>query len=311
METTVWRGMGYPWLASADCLGPAAATIAAETKGRNELDAAKLEARPAMRACARRAGSLTVTSWAIRALCGMTSFQRGGCSIRLSRQRRLHAGATSAGPEAVGPGDWRKLGPISLANGADLASPNVWHKWWTVMDLHRPNHAAKIDGMYWGLVVTFGPTKVIQAACAPRLAGPWQLVRQPILTPGDGDAIDGRHCDTPSAYWFGERGEVLIFYKAYPKLAEKEQPGAPFGSSVVTATWRPGEATARKGRAILRPGQRATWRAAGTAACSFSPARTGVVRAAQRQPHRPSRRQPSRASAVPGRLGDVFSGLAR
>ena len=56
-----------------------------------------------------------------------------------------------------------------------------------------------------------------------------------------------------------DRGQVLIFYKAYPREAQPEQPGAPFGSSTVVAWWRPSEPVARKADRVMAPGRNDDW----------------------------------------------------
>jgi hypothetical protein len=160
--------------------------------------------------------------------------------------------ALSKSPEEIAPGDWKKAGPLPLA---ETPGRRGGHKFWVIMDPRRVNSAAKIQGRYWGLQVS-GAYKNIYAVSAERLAGPWTGIEQPILTPNTtGAAPDGKHCDTPTAFWFEELGKVIIFYKAYPLRAQDGQPRAPFGSSSAVAYWRPGEALAEKGRQILIPGR--------------------------------------------------------
>ncbi len=160
--------------------------------------------------------------------------------------------AISRSAEEIAPGNWKKAGPVLLA---DTAGRRGGHKFWVVMDPKRVNHAAKIDGRYWGLHVS-GASKHIYAVWAERLGGAWTGVPDPILSPDtEGAAPDGKHCDTPTAYWFEEFGRVLIFYKAYPLRPQARQLRAPFGSSSVLAWWRPGQAAARKARQILLPGR--------------------------------------------------------
>jgi len=159
----------------------------------------------------------------------------------------------------IQPRDWRKIGQVRLSNPEDIAESRQGHKWWVVMDPRRTNHAARIEGSYWALFVTTGP-KVVQAASASRLAGPWTMVEEPILVPGTANgAPDGRHCDTPTAYWFEDMGKILIFYKAYPLRAQLTQPSSLFGSSSVVAYWHPRNVTAAKGPQILLPGKDSAW----------------------------------------------------
>lgn len=159
--------------------------------------------------------------------------------------------ALSRSAEEIGPGDWQKVGPIPLT---DTPGRRGGHKFWVIMDPFQVNRAAKIQGRYWGLHVS-GSSKNIYVVWAERLAGPWTGVEKPILSPNvEGTAPDGKHCDTPTAYWFEDLGKVVIFYKAYPLRAQSGQPRSPFGSSSVVAYWRPGEPAAIKGRQILVPG---------------------------------------------------------
>ncbi len=161
--------------------------------------------------------------------------------------------ALSASPEEIGPGDWRKVGQVPLANPLDLFGGRPGHKWWVLMKAGEYNQPARIDGRFWALFVSTEP-KVIEAAWATRLAGPWTVVREPILVPGtEAGALDGLYCDTPIANWFEDRGRILIFYKAYPRHPQPLQPGSAFGSSSVAAWWRPGDARARKAGQIMKP----------------------------------------------------------
>lgn len=172
------------------------------------------------------------------------------------------ATALSRSAEDIAPGDWTKDGLLLVSTIANFACVTAWYKWWVVMDARRPNHAARIDGRYWVLVVVGRrDNKVFQAAHAERLAGPWHVIPRPILTPGPADSVDARRCDSPTAYWFPERDEVLIFYKAHPRTPQADQPGSPFASSSMAATWRPGLDAATKHSPVLRPGQNGSWAA--------------------------------------------------
>lgn len=173
--------------------------------------------------------------------------------------------ALAAGAEAIGPGDWRKLGLVPFSNPAALINPNDYHKWWVVMDAMRPNRAALIDGRYWSIFTASRRMpdgrlqKHLQAASAETLAGPWTLVAEPIVAPGEGDALDALHADTPSAFWFEDRQRIAIFYKGYPAEPQPSQPRAPFGSGTILATWHPRETHARKETIVMRAGQADAW----------------------------------------------------
>lgn len=172
---------------------------------------------------------------------------------------RIAGMALSRSAEEIGPGDWRKAGPARVANPFEEIVKYNGHKFWVVLDPLAANRAARIDGRYWGLFIV-GRYKHVYAAWTKSLAGPWTVIEKPILSPGrEHGAVDGRHCDTPTAYWMADRGQVLIFYKAYPREAQPEQPGAPFGSSTVVAWWRPSEPVARKADRVMAPGRNDDW----------------------------------------------------
>ncbi|MFC1633740.1 hypothetical protein ACFL5Z_02770 [Planctomycetota bacterium] len=173
--------------------------------------------------------------------------------------------ALSKSAEAISPGDWVRQEPVCVVDETAFMNPLGWHKWWIVMDPKTPNRVAKIDNKYWSVfTVTVksqasgGSNKHLQVAFADRLSGPWKVRRQPILSP-DADWFDGKHCDTPTAYWFEDRNEVILFYKAYPKVRQDSQPGSPFGSGMVIARWHPTMAHAQKLRVIQRPSTRDAW----------------------------------------------------
>jgi hypothetical protein len=122
-----------------------------------------------------------------------------------------------------------------------------------------------INGKYWAVFTCTvktdpgkGENKHIQVASSGRLSGPWYVNPVPVLSP-DEDWFDGRHCDTPTAYYFEDRNEVVIFYKAYPKFEQDEQPGSRYGSGTVLATWHPDRQKAKKIKIIQRPGQMNAW----------------------------------------------------
>jgi hypothetical protein len=175
------------------------------------------------------------------------------------------AQALAASAEDIGPGDWRKLGLIPFTNPEALINPNDFHKFWVVIDALRPNHAAQIDGRYWGVFTASirmeggRMHKHLQVASAPALAGPWTLRAQPIVFPGEGDALDALHADTPSAFWFEDRQRVGIFYKGYPVEPQAEQPKAPFGSGTILATWHPRDERAQQVRIVMRAGRTEAW----------------------------------------------------
>lgn len=189
----------------------------------------------------------------------MFYFASPGIDAKGQPHGRIAGMALSRSAEEIGAGDWRKIGPAQVANPFEEIIKRNGHKFWVVMDPLAPNRAARIDGRYWGLFVV-GRNKHIYAASTEGLAGPWSVVEQPILSPGEQPgAVDGLHCDTPTAFWMRDRGQVLIYYKAYPREAQKSQPDAPFGSSSVVAWWRPSDPAAKKAQQVMVPGRNDAW----------------------------------------------------
>ena len=167
------------------------------------------------------------------------------------REVNSNGHAVSRSEDDVGPGQWTKLGPLEYANPLALCGDT--HKPWVLMDSHRPIVAAKIDGMYWLFTVSFrGRNKVIQLATSTSLGGPWQVRPEPVVDTGAQDAFDGYHVDCVTAYWFEERGEVLISYMGYPLLPQPDQTYSPYGSSSAAAAMRPSDRVARKlGKTVI------------------------------------------------------------
>ncbi len=171
---------------------------------------------------------------------------------------RIAGMAISRSTEAIEPGDWRKTGPARVANPFREIAERNGHKFWVVMDPSASNRAARMDGRFWGMFIV-GVNKHVYAAWTKSLGEPWTVIEKPILSPGQANgAFDGKHCDTPTAYWFADRSEILIFYKAYPREPQNNQPKAQFGSSSVVAWWRPGDQAARKADQIVIPGRSET-----------------------------------------------------
>src|SRR5689334_1197776 len=63
-----------------------------------------------------------------------------------------HAQATCLNRDDIARGPWRLEGPLPVANPKAVGG---FHKPFIVMDPDQPNHAAKIDGRYCLLVVSF------------------------------------------------------------------------------------------------------------------------------------------------------------
>jgi hypothetical protein len=167
--------------------------------------------------------------------------------------------AISRSEEQIGPSDWVKVGPVSFVNPEDITDKSSWQKWYVIMEAGKNNQAAKIDGKYWGLFVSrVQGHKVIQVASSNKLCGPWEVRKRPIIN-NDPEGHDGRNCDTPTAYWFEKEKKVLIFYMAYPLIAQKDQPGSPFGSCTILTTWHPGDSVAYDKIVLLKPGVDQSW----------------------------------------------------
>ena len=167
--------------------------------------------------------------------------------------------AKSRSAEEIGPGDWEKLGPIEFVNPEVLMNPRGHHKFWIILNPYEYNTPARIEGKYWAVFTVSTPEKHLQVAFTKRLSGPWTVREKPILSP-DANFLDGKHCDTPTAYWFENKKTVAVFYKGYPKYTqEKTQPGSPFGSGTILAYWHPDDTLAKKVGVLQRPGQNEAW----------------------------------------------------
>jgi hypothetical protein len=163
-----------------------------------------------------------------------------------------HAQAVCMNRDDLGPGQWKFEGPLPVTNPQAAGG---FHKPFLVMDPDRPNQAAKIDGRYCLLAVTFGKGhKEIQRAWSDRLAGPWTFEPDPIIPPGAADDFDAKHTDAVTGYYFPKRKEFLYFYMGYPKQAQPRTV-SPFGSAQAVATQKLGEKAATKRGVILEPCQ--------------------------------------------------------
>ncbi len=163
-----------------------------------------------------------------------------------------HAQAVCSNRDDIGPGQWKFEGPLPIANPEAVGG---FHKPFVVMDPHHPNQAAKIDGRYCLLVVSFkNGHKQIQRAWSEKLAGPWTFEIDAIIPPGAGNDFDAKHTDAITGYYFPERKEFLYFYMGYPANAQPRKI-SPFGSAQAVATQKMGEKTATKLGMILEPCQ--------------------------------------------------------
>lgn len=164
-----------------------------------------------------------------------------------------HAQAIDTDRDNVGPGHWKFEGPLQVTNPE--AVPDGFHKPFIVMDPYRPNHAAKVEGRYWLLVVSWAHGhKQVQRAWSARLAGPWTFEPQPIIPIGRGSDFDAKHTDAVTGYYFPERREFLYFYMGYPQKAQPRKV-SPYGSAQAAAVQKLGDKTATKLGPILGPCQ--------------------------------------------------------
>ena len=148
-----------------------------------------------------------------------------------------------------------KLGPIVYRNQDQLLGSA--HKPWIVMNPYKPAEPARPDGRIWLLTASHkGPHKVVQVAKADDLAGPWDVQREPLVDVGPADAFDGYHADSPTGWYFPDRQEVLIFYKGYPQVPQRDQPASLWGSSLAVARMKPTDTVAHKLGKMIAPVQR-------------------------------------------------------
>ena len=163
-----------------------------------------------------------------------------------------NAHAVSLNNENLGPGNWKKLGPLIYANPEALCGET--HKPWILMDPYHPNIAVKIEGKYWLFTVSFrGHNKVIQLATSISLDGAWEVNPTPVIDIGPEDAHDGYHVDAVTAFWFEKRNEILLFHMAYPQKPQVSYPHSPYGNGSAVAVMGPNDKKARKLGRILNP----------------------------------------------------------
>ena len=168
-----------------------------------------------------------------------------------------HAQAVCLKREDLGPGQWKLEGPLPVANPKTVGS---FHKPFIVMDPDQPNQAARIEGRYCLLVVSFKDDhKQVQRAWSEKLSGPWTFDPEVIIPPGALEDFDAKHTDAVTGYYFAKRKEFLYFYMGYPKKAQARMI-SPFGSAQAVATQKLGDKVATKRGVILGPcQQRGHW----------------------------------------------------
>jgi len=162
-------------------------------------------------------------------------------------------GHASALAPAAAPSRWSEPKILNFNNPETLGGGT--QKPWIVMDPHRPNHAARVDGKYWLLTVSHDGNareKRVQRAWAYTLVGPWTLEEGDLIPRGTGTDFDANHVDAVSGYWFDEIDSFVYYYMGYPTLPQSHTI-SPLGSSIGVAVQRAGETSVTKLPPILRP----------------------------------------------------------
>ncbi len=185
------------------------------------------------------------------------------------------AHAISDSPSSLATGIWKKKGPLKYINEEQLEKGSS--KPWILCDPYRPGIPVKINGMYLlFFVVHSHANKIIRCAKAEKLTGPWHIQAQPVLETGFPNCFDGYHVDTVSAYWFESKQKILLFYKGYPMMPQRDQPYSPYGSSTAVAILEPHAQTAQKiGRIIAPSPSRLHWLFGWTSGIQLFPAQRG------------------------------------
>jgi hypothetical protein len=161
-----------------------------------------------------------------------------------------HAQAINRGN--VGSGSWELEGALPVTNPEDVGG---FHKPFIVMDSSVPNLAARVDGKYWLLVVSFKDGhKHVQRAWSEKLAGPWTFEPDPIIPVGAASDFDAKHTDAVTGYYFRDRKEFLYFYMGYPRQVQGRRI-SPYGSAQAVAVQKLGERVATKLGVVLEPCQ--------------------------------------------------------
>ena len=165
-----------------------------------------------------------------------------------------HAHAICTSKNSVGPRCWKFIGPLEFSNPQSLLGGRT-HKPYIVMDAYHSNQAARINGQYRLVTVSYKEGhKIIQRARAERLAGPWVLDPDPLIDLGKPEAFDAKHTDAVTGYHFPDRKEVLYFYMGYPQEPQ-DRKVSPLGSAQAVAVEPEAGGNANKQGTILPPCQ--------------------------------------------------------
>jgi len=166
-----------------------------------------------------------------------------------------HGQAVCLNREDLGPGNWKLEGPLPVTN-MEVVTDGWMHKPFLVLDPHRPNYAAKINGRYCLLVVSGHRPKQVQRAWSDKLAGPWTFEPGPLIPTGPAGFFDEKHTDAVTGFYFPEREEFIYYYMGYPKAAQPRKI-SPYGSAQGVATQKLGEKHVTKHGIVLPPCQQA------------------------------------------------------
>jgi hypothetical protein len=176
----------------------------------------------------------------------------GGWRMFLFYDPPGHGQAVCPDRDVVGSDHWRLEGPLQVTNPGAVGG---FHKPFVVMDPDVPNRAARVDGRYCLLVVSWGAGhKQVQRGWSERLAGPWTFEEGPLIPTGAEADFDAKHVDAVTGYYFAGRQEFLYFYMGYPAHAQARTV-SPFGSAQAVATQKLGEEAVVKLGPVLEPCQ--------------------------------------------------------
>lgn len=202
-----------------------------------------------------------------------------------------YAQSTSTDPVGA-PGTWSTPEPLVFTNPDALPAGGGTHKPFIIMDAHKPNHAALVDGRYWLVTVSFvdhSRSKRVQRAWSTSLAGPWTLEEGDLIPVGELGDFDDNHVDVVSGYWFEDRQEWLYYYMGCP-LTPRLYPRTPYGSAIGWATQRPGERAIKRGRALEPSPEPGHWASGYLGGLQLIPGRShrwvGLINASPTPPDR-------------------------
>lgn len=143
------------------------------------------------------------------------------------------------------PGHWKLEGAIQFTNPEALLG-NSTHKLFIVMDAYQPNKAAKINGYYHLLSVSFRDGhKLVQESTSEKLSGPWTVIPEALIPNGIGNDFDAKHADAVTGFYFPDKDETLYFYMGYPQQKQL-RPYSPWGNAQGVTVRKTGEKNIQK-----------------------------------------------------------------